>query len=113
MHEELGWHDIQPLRDVFTDALHGAPAASLLAVGLVGLMAMLDASQVRRQRVATRLARRGLGLYAGGRCVRLGLATQAIELLTQGGFVLHQRFLEHAALVCIHGSRTWRRRSSA
>lgn len=29
--------------------------------------------------------------------------TQALELLTQRGFVLHQRFLEQAALVCVHG----------
>ncbi len=64
---------------------------------------MLDATQVRRQRVAARLARRSLGLGAGGRRSRLGLMKQALELLTQGGFVLHQRFLEQAALVCVHG----------
>lgn len=48
VHEELGWHHIQSLRDVFTDALHGAPAALFLAVGVVGLMAMLHATQVCR-----------------------------------------------------------------
>jgi hypothetical protein len=46
-------------------------------------MAMLDATQVRRQRVAARLARRSLGLGAGGRRSRLSLTTQALELLTR------------------------------
>jgi hypothetical protein len=101
--EELGRHDIEPLGDVFTDALHGASAAGLLAVGAVGLMAMLHAAQVLRQGVATGLARRCLGLGTGGRCGRLGFAAQAIELLAQGRLVLHQRLLKQATLVGVHG----------
>jgi len=66
-------------------------------------MAMLHATQVCRQRVATRLARRRLGLGAGGRRSRLGFTAQTFELRTQRGFVLRQRFLEQAALVCVHG----------
>lgn len=53
--------------------------------------------------VATRLARRGIGLGAGGRRSRLGFTAQTFELRTQCGFVLGQRFLEQAALVCVHG----------
>lgn len=103
VHEELGRHDIQSLRDVFTDALHGTPTALLLAVGVLGLMAMLDAAQMGRQRVATRLARWGLGLGAGGHRSHLGFTAQTFELRTQRRFVLAQRFLEQAALVCVHG----------
>jgi hypothetical protein len=103
VHEELGRHDVQPLGDVFTDALHGPPAAVLLAVGAVGLVVVLDTAQMFGQCIAAGLARRRLGLGAGGRCGGLSFAAQPFELRAQAGLVLGQRLLEQAPLVGAHG----------
>jgi len=101
--EELGRHDVQPLSDVFTNVLHGSPAALLLAVGAVRFIAVLHATQVHWQGVAAGLGRGRLRLGAGSRSSRLGFTAQTRELRTQRGFVLGQRLLEQAALVSVHG----------
>lgn len=100
VHEELSGHDVQPLSDVFTDALHRASTVLLLAVGAVGLMAMLDPTQMLRQCLATRFARR---LGFGASSSSLGFTAQLLELRLQGGFVLGQRFFKEAPLVSVHG----------
>lgn len=105
MHEELGRHDVQPLADLLADARHRASAAGLLAVGVLGLMAVLHAAQVIGERVATRpargrLGRRVRGSRSGCRCC---LLTQPLQLLAQACLVLGQHLLEQAALLGVHG----------
>jgi len=100
--EELGRHDVQPLSDVFTNVLHGSPAALLLAVGAVRFIAVLHATQVHWQGVAAGLGRGRLRLGAGSRSSRLGFTAQTRELRTQRGFVLGQCFFEQATLVGVH-----------
>ena len=95
MHEELGRHDVQPLAHVFTDAHHRLAAA---AGGVLGLMMVLDATQVLGQRLATRLAlvlRNGLvGLIA--------FALQCLQLRIEIGLVFGKRRFEQLTLLGVH-----------
>ena len=101
VHEELGRHDVQPLADVFADARHRPAAAGRCAIGALGLVVMLDAAQMRGQRLTPRLAwwRLGLGVRIGSR----RLASQQLQLFAQAGLVLGQRLFEQATLLGVHG----------
>jgi hypothetical protein len=52
-HEELGWHAVQLLADLFADTLQGLAAG---AVGLGDLVVVLDAGETGRQCLAHGLA---------------------------------------------------------
>jgi hypothetical protein len=113
LHEELGRHDVQAFAHVLTDARHRLPAVRCPAGRVLGLVVMLDATQMVGQRLTARATSRrlGLGLRLGQR--RL----QCSELRLQIGLVLQQRVLEHLPLLGGHGlapwTRSWRRTSSA
>ena len=100
MHEELGRHDVELLGDVFADACHGLAATRRWAGGVLGLVAVLDASQVLGQH---RTSRFDLGLLVGRRCRCLAtLALQSQQLCLQAGLIFGQRLLEHLALLGVH-----------
>ena len=98
MHEELRRHDVQAFADVLADAAHRLPAVLRLAGGVLGLVAVFDATQVFGQ---------GLAARAPARCFRRGRrlgqgCLQRGELRLEVGLVLQQRVLEHLALLDIH-----------
>jgi len=98
VHEEFGRHDVQPFADVLADPGHRLAALRRRAVGDLGLVMMLDATQMVGQCLAARTPGRCLGL---GRCLgQRGL--QCGELRFEIRFVLQQRVLEHLALLGRH-----------
>ena len=96
MHEELGRHDVQPLADVLTHALHRLATVRRRAVGVFGLVMVFDPAQMIGQRLATRPA---LGRSIG-RCSVL--AARLLQLRQQACLVLGQRLLEEGALLGAH-----------
>ena len=99
VHEELRRNDVQSFADVLADAGHRLAAVRCRAVGVLGLVVVVDATQMVGQRLAAR-ATRGrleLGLRLGQRSLQRG------ELRFEVGFVLQQRVLEHLPLIGRHG----------
>ena len=88
------------LGDVLADAHHRLAAIRRWAGGVLGLVPVLDASQVLGQHLASRLA---LGLLVGRRrrCLA-ALALQGQQLRLQAGLVFGERLLEHLALLGVH-----------
>ena len=76
VHEELGGHDVQPLAQVLADAHHRLPARGREAVGVLRLVAVVDAAQVLGQLLAPVLAlgKRWRGRCGVARCGNLGLS---------------------------------------
>ena len=112
VHEELGGDDVEPLAHVLAHTLHRLGAIGNGAVGVLGLVVVFDALQVRGQGLpfglALWLCRRRCGRC--GRCGRCcgcsgcsGLGLQRFELGLQAGLICGQRFLEQLALLGVHG----------
>ena len=100
VYEELGRHDVELLGDVLADAYHRLAAIRRWAGGVLGLVPVLDASQVLGQHLAPRLA---LGLLVGRRrrCLA-ALALQGQQLRLAAGLIFGESVLEHLALLGVH-----------
>lgn len=96
--EELSRHDVQAFAHVFADAGHRLAAARRRAGGVLGLVVVIDASQMIGQHLAARATRSflGLGRRLGQRSLQRG------KLRLQVGLVLQQRVLEHLPLIGRH-----------